>query len=92
MLKESFIKLKAEIEVQDDNTANVPAFIDTVKRYTEIKELTPAIVNEFIDYIMVSAKQIIARKTVYLIDIYYNGVMIINAHLLNNMNKCSKNA
>ena len=45
--------------MQDDKTANVSAFIDKVKRYTEIKELTPAIVNEFIDYIMVSKKQVI---------------------------------
>ena len=48
-------------------------------RYTEIKELTPAIVTEFIDYIMVSKKQVIDGKTVYPIDIYYNGVGIITA-------------
>ena len=53
MLKDSLIQLKADVEMQDDKTANVSAFIDKVKRYTEIKELTPAIVNEFIDYIMV---------------------------------------
>ena len=52
---------------------------DTVlsKRYTEIKELTPAIVNEFVDYIMISKKQVINGKTVYPIDIYYNGIGII---------------
>ncbi len=50
-----------------------------MKRYTEIKELTPAIVNEFIDYIMVSKKQVIDGKTAYPIDIYYNGVCIITA-------------
>ena len=43
------------------------------------KELTPAIVNEFIDHILVSKKQVIDGKTVYPIDIYYNGVGIINA-------------
>ena len=60
-------------------TANVSAFIDKVKRYTEIIEHTPVIVNEFIDYIMVSKKQVIDGKTVYPIDIFYNGVGIINA-------------
>ena len=79
MLKDSLIQLKADVEMQDDKTANVSAFIDKVKRYTEIKELTPAIVNEFIDYIMVSKKQVIDGKTVYSIDIYYSGVGIINA-------------
>ena len=53
-LKEAVTMLRNEIEAQDDKTANVLAFVEKVKRYTEIKELTPAIVNEFIDYIMVS--------------------------------------
>jgi len=78
-LKEMLAQLKADIEMQDDKIANVSTFVEKVKRYTEIKELTPAIVNEFIDYIMVSKKQVINGKTVYPIDIYYNGVGIINA-------------
>lgn len=78
-LKETLPQLKADIEMQDDKIANVLTFVEKVKRYTEIKELTPAIVNEFIDYIMVSKKQVINGKTVYPIDIYYNGVGIINA-------------
>ena len=71
--------LRNEIEAQDDKTANVLAFVEKVKRYTEIEQLTPAIVNEFIYYIMVSKKQVIDGKTVYPIDIYYNGVGIITA-------------
>lgn len=78
-LKEMLSQLKADIEMQNDKIANVSTFVEKVKRYTEIKELTPAIVNEFIDYIMVSKKQVINGKTVYPIDIYYNGVGIINA-------------
>lgn len=78
-LKEMLTQLKADVEMQDDKIANVSTFVEKVKRYTEIKELTPAIVNEFIDYIMVSKKQVIDGKTVYPIDIYYNGVGIINA-------------
>lgn len=76
-LKEAVAMLRNEIEAQDDKTSNVLAFVEKVKQYTEIKELTPAIVNEFIDYIMVSKKQVIDGKTVYPIDIYYNGVGII---------------
>ena len=78
-LKEAVVMLRNEIEAQDDKTANVFAFVEKVKRYTEIKELTSAIVNEFIDYIMVLKKQVIDGKTVYPIDIYYNGVGIITA-------------
>lgn len=91
-LKEAVTMLRNEIEAQDDKTANVLAFVEKVKQYTEIKERTLAIVNEFIDYIMVSKKQVIYEKIVYPIDIYYNGVGIITAHLLKNMKKCSKNA
>lgn len=76
-LKEVVTMLHNEIEAQDDKTANVLAFVEKVKRYTEIKELTPAIVNEFVDYIMISKKQVINGKTVYPIDIYYNGIGII---------------
>lgn len=49
------------------------------KDFLYVRELTPIIVNEFIDYIMVLKKQAIGEKTVYPIDIYYNGVGIINA-------------
>ena len=57
-LKEVVTMLHNEIEAQDDKTANVLAFVEKVKRYTEIKELTPAIVNEFVDYIMISKRYI----------------------------------
>ena len=79
LLKEVVVMLRNENETQDDKTANVRAFVEKVKWYTEIEDLTPAIVNEFIDYIMVSKKQVIDGKTVYPIDIYYNGVSIITA-------------
>lgn len=78
-LEKMVTMLRDEIEAQDDKMSNVLAFVEKVKRYTEIKELTPAIVNEFIDYIMVSKKQVIDGKTVYPIDLYYNGVGIIAA-------------
>lgn len=78
-LKESLVQLKANIEMQNDKASNVSEFVEKVRRYTEIKELTPAIINEFIDCIMVSKKQMIDEKTVYPIDIYYNGIGIINA-------------
>lgn len=78
-LKESLVQLKADIEMQNDKTENVSEFVKKVRRYTDIRELTPDIVNEFIDYIMVSKKQMIDGKTVYPIDIYYSGIGIIDA-------------
>lgn len=77
-LKKAAEQLRIDIEKQDDKTANISVFIQKAKKFTAIKELTPAIVHEFIDYIMVSSKQVIDGKTVYPIDIYYNGVGILN--------------
>ena len=76
-LKADTEKLRIDIEKQDNEAANTAAFVERTKRYTEIKELTPAIVNEFISEIVVSQKQTVNGKTVYPIDIYYNGVGII---------------
>ena len=53
--------------------------MERAKRYTAIKELTPFIVNEFISEIVISKKQVVDGKTVYPIDIYYNGMGIIEA-------------
>lgn len=73
------IPQQADIKMQNEKTANVSEFVEKVRHYTEITELTPTIVNEFIDYIMVSKKQMIDGKTVYPIDIYYSGIGIIDA-------------
>lgn len=78
LLKKAAEQLRIDIEKQDDKTDNISVFIQKAKKFTAIKELTPAIVHEFIDYIMVSSKQVIDGKTVYPIDIYYNGVGILN--------------
>lgn len=40
-LKESLVQLKADIEIQNDKAANVSAFVEKVRRYTEIRELPP---------------------------------------------------
>ena len=77
-LKEMAEQLRIDVEKQDDKTANISTFVEKSKKFTAIKELTPSIVHEFIDYIIVSSKQVIDGKTVYPIDIYYNGVGILN--------------
>lgn len=77
-LKELTEQLRIDVEKQDDKTANISVFVEKAKKFTAIKELTPAIIHEFIAYIMISSKQVIDGKTVYPIDIYYNGVGILN--------------
>ena len=57
------------------------SIIDKVKKYTEIKELTPEIVNELIDKIYVYQQTKLNGKKYQQIDIYYTGVGIIGIPL-----------
>ncbi|MCI8332450.1 MAG: DUF4368 domain-containing protein, partial [Clostridiales bacterium] len=43
----------------------------------ELKELTPELIHEFIDKIIVYAPRYLDGKRVQLMDIYYNGVGIL---------------
>lgn len=69
---------KTEIDVDNSKMNDVQQFIERARNYTHIKELSPAIVNEFVDRIMISQKQTIDGNTVYPIDIFYRGVGIID--------------
>ena len=66
--------LEAHHERQKEKCASNP---DTDTSRSKYNFHMPAIVNEFVDYIMISKKQVINGKTVYPIDIYYNGIGII---------------
>lgn len=46
-LKEQFEILSNEIKLDETKAIDVTRFINKVKKYTEIKELTPEILNEF---------------------------------------------
>jgi len=42
-----------DVQSWNEQASGVDRFIDTVRRYTEIETLTPAIVHEFIDKIII---------------------------------------
>lgn len=44
---------KKELAEQEEQASGVDSFLDTVRRYTEIETLTPAIIHEFIDKIVI---------------------------------------
>lgn len=77
--------LKEKIEILSKNISNteqkeiaITSFVDKVKKYTEIKELTPEIINELIDKILVYQQTGVGGKKYQQIDIYYSGVGIIS--------------
>lgn len=68
-------KLAKLSEKQD----NIDSFLRVVKKYTEITELTPALIGEFVDKIIVHEKN--KKQRTQQIDIYYKGVGTINLGL-----------
>ena len=74
-------KLKAALpEMQtylETETENLQRFIDKVKQLTEIKELMPELIHEFIDRIVVYAPKYLDEKRYQVVDIYYSGVGIL---------------
>ena len=75
------IKIATTIDKTKQEEINLTTFIDKVKKYTEIKELTPEIVNELIDKIYVYQQTKLNGKKYQQIDIYYAGVGIIGIPL-----------
>ena len=80
-LKERINELSTTINKTKQQELDLTNFIDKVKKYTEIKELTPEIVNELIDKIYVYQQTKLNDKKYQQIDIYYAGVGIIGIPL-----------
>ena len=76
-LKDKISELANIIDKTKQEEIDLTTFIDKVKKYTEIKELTPEIVNELIDKIYVYQQTKLNDKKYQEIDIHYAGVGII---------------
>lgn len=76
-LKVGIPEMENYLETETDKTESLQKFIDKVKKITELKELTPELIHEFIDRIIVYASRYLDGKRVQLMDIYYNGVGIL---------------
>ena len=68
-----------EIEEAESKSANVDRFLSVVRQYTDIPELTPRILHEFVEKIVIHAatdphSKINRRQEV---DIYYKGIGIL---------------
>lgn len=74
-LQSQSASLHAEIEAEESKSANVDRFLSVVERYTEIPELTPCILHEFIEKIVVhAASDPKGKNRTQEIDIYYKGI------------------
>jgi hypothetical protein len=71
-------RLEREAEEAVKKTASVEDFLRLVSQYTRIKRLTKALVNRFIDHIVIHQAKRSQGKWTQSIDIYYNFVGIVD--------------
>ena len=76
-LKDRIPSLEDELENAKIKTEGLQQFIDKAKQVTRLEALTPELVHEFIEKIVVSAPKYKDGKRYQSVEIYYNGVGII---------------
>ncbi|MBR0426682.1 MAG: DUF4368 domain-containing protein [Clostridia bacterium] len=77
-LKNKIEQLSKDIENTEKKDTDITQFISNVKKYTEITKLSPEILNELIEKIIIHQQEKVNGKKVQEIDIYYRGVGIIS--------------
>ena len=77
-LKAAVPEMQTYLEAETDKTESLQRFIQKVKQVTELKALTPELIHEFVDRIVVYAPRYLDSKRVQLLDIYYSGVGILH--------------
>ena len=77
-LKEKNNELTIALDKSKQEKIDLTTFIGKVRKYTNIKELTPEIINELIDKILIYQQTKLDGKKYQQIDIYYAGVGIIS--------------
>ena len=75
--------LRMELSQEEQQNVNVKSFLSTVKKYTEIPELTPEIVHEFIDRIIVHEADKSSGKRKQEIEIIYNHIGVFDRSKVN---------
>lgn len=76
-LKSEVPQMEGFLSGETDKSVGLQKFIEKVRRLTEFTELTPEIVHEYIEKIEVHAPRYVDGKRVQLLDIYFNGVGIV---------------
>lgn len=77
-LKIKIEQLSKDIENTEKKDTDITKFISNVKKYTELTKLSPEILNELVEKMIIHQKEKVNGKKVQEIDIYYRGVGIIS--------------
>ena len=84
-LKASVSELTAYIETAEQKSANVTTFIQVVQKYEHITELTPEIMHELIEKIVVHAPDKSSGHRTQQIDIYYRFDVAVTTAVADSM-------
>lgn len=77
-LKQKTEALKASLIAAKETDSSLAKFISLVRSYTEVKELTPEILNSFIDKIYIGKPERIDGKRVQEVKIVYKLIGAVN--------------
>jgi site-specific DNA recombinase len=73
-LKARLAELQAELGKTQEATVNAERFMKIVRKYTSFEELTPTLLREFVEKVVVHEAEEIDGKRTQAIDIYYSFV------------------
>lgn len=71
-------QLQEELQQEEQKSVDVKRFITVVKKYTDLTELTPEIVREFIDRIIIHAPDKSSGRRLQEIEIIYNHIGVFD--------------
>ena len=77
-LKKKISALQAEIDAEKKGKHSAATFLQTVKKYTDIQELTPEILNELVEKIVVYQAEGTGKGRTQRLEIHYNFVGILD--------------
>ena len=82
MLRQEIVTLEAALTADETQAGNIARFIAAVRRCPDIEELTPAIVHEFIEKVIVHEPEGKRKNRTQCVEIFFNGVGPIDTNRL----------
>ena len=79
------MRLNEEITEQEEQSENIDRFISKVRKYLDLDELTPAVLNDMVKAVYVHAPDKSKGHRKQQIDISYDLVEMLPASLLNDL-------
>lgn len=77
-LKKKIAAVQAAIDEEQRSKDGAATFLRTVKKYTSIEKLTPTILNELVEKIVVHQAEGVGKGRTQQLDIYYNFIGILD--------------